>query len=100
MDAVAQIAGLVAAISALSGFIAFLVKKYQDDMKTNYEARIADLNRRIEDLKAQVERWATVADKDADTAREALSIAKELKDTTARIERELIQKGGRRVGDS
>lgn len=93
MDPAAQILGLVGAIGSLSVFISYLVKKYQDDMKANYEAR-------IEDLKGQVERWAGVADKDADTAREALTIAKELKDTTARIERELIQKGGRRTGDS
>lgn len=100
MDAAAQIAGLVTAICSLAGFIVYLFKRYVDDMKANYEARISDLNRRIEDLKDQVNRWAAVSDKEADTARESLAIAKDLKETTARIERQLIERGGRRAGDN
>jgi hypothetical protein len=97
-DGNAIIAGLVTTITALAGFASFIIKKYMEDMKQIYEARLKEQARiyeaQIDTMGKQHDRLAQAQELDANTARDSLN---QLSTVISRVE-VLVQernRGGR-----
>lgn len=73
---------LTGAIGGLFAFTAWLTRAYINDLKAGYDARLKDKD-------AQIVAWQAASQTDAKTSIESLQIAREMKATLERVEKEV-----------